>query len=210
MPKKLDLIGKRFGRLKVIAEFDTYHIPEMSQKHRVWYACKCGTTGHTLVESLRSGQTKSCGCLRKEQLVKRSLKHGEGRRKKRTNTYQIWLSMNDRCSNPKNKHFKNYGGRGIEVCKRWKNYTNFIKDVGHCPKGLTLDRIKNNLGYFPKNIRWATRTEQNRNSRKNRIITVRGVTGCLSELCQHFNVPYHKTLWRIRHGWTIEDAFYSA
>lgn len=81
-------------------------------------------------------------------------------------TYGSWLAMKKRCLNPKSKGFHNYGGRGILFCKRWRDFSKFVKDMGERPSGRTLDRVNVNGGYSPKNCRWATISEQNSNKRK--------------------------------------------
>ena len=102
----------------------------------------------------------------RERMSNERTRHGHHpRRSGATSTYVRWASMKQRCLNPKNPAFKNYGGRGITVCERWLDFSSFLADMGEAPEGLTLDRISNDGGYEPGNCRWATRSEQGRNQR---------------------------------------------
>ncbi len=123
--------------------------------------------------------------------------------------YNSFQKMKSRCWNPADPGYKNYGGRGITICPRWYEFDNFFADMGPKPRGLFLDRIDNNGNYEPGNCRWATRKQQNRNRRNNFILTIRGVTGCLSALCEHFKVSYPNTYYRIKsYGWSPEEAMF--
>jgi hypothetical protein len=115
--------------------------------------------------------------------------------------------MITRCINPNNERYKDYGGRGITVCDRWLKFENFLEDMGECPPGLTLDRIKNNLGYYHGNCHWTTPKQNNRNKRNNHLITFNGKTQCLSAWAEQLNIS-RTTLWcRInRYNWSIEKA----
>lgn len=125
-----------------------------------------------------------------------------------TPTYQSWQAMLQRCRNPNHAHYSNYGGRGIRVCRRWETYANFLADMGERPHGTSLDREKNELGYDKANCRWATRTDQSRNSTQNRVITFLGSSRCLAEWCEMFNLNYARVYARLyRLNWSIQDAF---
>jgi len=115
--------------------------------------------------------------------------------------------MRGRCFNPDNAAWANYGGRGITVCERWREFENFLEDMGECPSGFTLDRYPNNDGnYEPGNCRWATYRQQNRNRRDNRIITHNGQQKCLAEWAELLNLNYEMLKSRLNRGWPIERA----
>lgn len=130
-----------------------------------------------------------------------------------TKIYNIWASIIQRCNNKNHKQYKDYGGRNppIKVCKRWSDkngFKNFLKDVGEIPKGLTLDRINNNRGYNPKNWKYSTYKEQQRNTRKNINITFNNKTQCLKDWAIELKINYD-TLWHRIYTlkWSIEKAF---
>ena len=123
--------------------------------------------------------------------------------------YNTWKSMKQRCENPKNTHYKNYGARGIGVCKEWSDsFENFYKDMGNKPtKKHTLERVDNSSGYSPKNCRWATSSEQNRNKRGNVFYTYKGETMCLIDWCKKLDVDYVAITGRIyKLGWSFEKS----
>ena len=165
--------------------------------------CDCGNQKIILKEHLTSGRQKSCGCLRREN---GEFKHGEVH----TRLYKIWGNTCNRCSNINNPAWKNYGGRGIYVCKSWNEYLNFKKwamSNGYSD-ALTLDRIDNNMGYSPENCRWVNRNVQANNKRNNRVIYYNGQEKTLSEWSAIYNIPY-KALYRriIDLHWDVETAF---
>jgi hypothetical protein len=158
-----NIAGQRFGRVVAIE-------PTGEKRWRVsmWrYVCDCGVEKIAAVNSLMSGNIKSCGCLQKELASKAQLKHGMYG----TPEYLSWGSMIQRCTNPKNNNFKNYGGRGISVCKSWRDsFESFFQDMGRRPTDTSLDRIDVNGNYEPENCRWSTALCQARN-KQNTITT---------------------------------------
>lgn len=132
--------------------------------------------------------------------------HGCGGRK-RSSEYHQWQSMKNRCSNPKDRDYPSYGGRGITVCERWQDFATFLGDVGARPSpGMTLDRIDNNKGYEPTNVRWATAKDQARNRRNNVFIAVGGQTVRLTDECERRGLSVPMVRQRLQKGWDVERA----
>lgn len=201
------LIGKRFGRLVVVADGPILQRPK-SQQPTAICNCDCGNRVQVFKSNLRSGGTKSCGCFQKENVTKRSTKHGHAKRNRHTRTYYSWRSMIRRCGNPQDANWENYGGRGIGVCEEWLTFEGFLRDMGEMPEGLTLGRIKNDGDYEPSNCEWQTRQEQNRNKRNNRLVTISGVTTNVSTLAEIFKISAATACRRMdKQGWTPEKAF---
>lgn len=199
--RKISLVGKTFGRLKVIADAT----PVKTYSYSVCQ-CECGAVVVKSNAVLRGGFTKSCGCYRKEfrRLTMTTHGHSIGGA---TPTLSTWYNMVRRCTNPKDPHYHDYGGRGIMVCDRWKQFENFLEDMGERPPGLTIERRDNNAGYCKENCYWATRKEQQRNRRNSRVITVNGITDCLASLCEVFGKDQNVVRGRLDCGWSTEDAF---
>jgi hypothetical protein len=118
--------------------------------------------------------------------------------------------MRQRCSNPNDPAYENYGGRGITVCERWESFASFIADIGQPPtRSYTIERIDNSCGYEPGNVRWATRTEQNRNTRRNHVLTIGGESMPLSAWSDRSGVP-DTLIWDrlVMLGWSAKDAVF--
>lgn len=203
MGKKEDLTGRRFGRLTVIEETDVRKGGSV-----VWLCeCECGTRKGISAHCLKSGRVLSCGCYNKEKELRHGMSH--------TRLHHAWQSMIDRCVNPSNKEYANYGGRGIKVCDEWLTFENFaewayangfVEDIkrGDC----TLDRIDNNGNYEPSNCRWVDMKVQGRNRRNNVVIECNGESHCLSEWAEILGEPYAKLTSRWRRGWSAYEILY--
>lgn len=202
-------IGKVYGRLTILAEAESSESSERATRHRrnrrflVRCCCEAATEKVVLLESLRSKRTTSCGCAQKDAVSQKSKTHGLSRHP----LYSTWLLMIHRCENPKTENYASYGGRGIQVSESWKMLENFVNDMYPTYKfGLTLDRKDNNLGYSKENCRWATPTEQGRNKRNNRNITVNGTTKCVTAWCEELGLKVSTVLMRLKSGKTPEQA----
>lgn len=203
MSKFIDLTGQKFGRLIVI---DSEGKDKWGQYK---WLCKCDCGNYVKVGGccLRRGTSRSCGCLSKEKVIERSIIH----KMSKSLEYQIWGGMKARCLNKNNKSYQNYSGRGIKVCDRWLNsFENFYKDMGKKPKGKSIDRIDNSKGYYKENCKWATRKEQMRNTRINKMITYKGKTLCVAEWAGKLDMEYMTLYMRLyKLNWSIKRAFNS-
>ena len=203
MSKFIDRTGQKFGRLTLIERVENNKFNQVQWKCR----CDCGKEVIVKAYSLTTGQTKSCGCLKKEQdfinIIK--VKH----KKCNTRLYNIWRDMKWRCNSPKSKRHKFYYDKGIKVCQEWQedfmNFYDWAMANGY-KDNLTLDRINNNGNYEPKNCRWATITEQNNNQSNNIRIKYNESEYTLSELSKIYNIKRATLYDRIKRGWTIDEA----
>jgi len=203
MPFK-DLTGRTFDRLTVLDRV------ENRGPYVQWLCqCKCGKRHKATTNSLTTKNTRSCGCLALEvrsKTGKANTTHGM------TDSVEfgIWRGIIRRCTEKENKGYRRYGGRGIKVCKRWLVFENFFADVGSRPSPQhSLDRYPNNNGnYEPSNVRWATRKQQMRNMRNNKVVTFNGKTQTLVEWAEELHIKYATLKNRINTlNWPIERAF---
>lgn len=176
MSRTIDLTGRVYGNLTVLKALD-----KRKNKNVVWLCkCICGEYAEVATGSLKSGNTKSCGCLAKLRLGNKMRTHGMSN----TLIYKKWQKMRERCSNSRRKDYKHYGGRGISVCVEWQNgfvpFYNWAIANGH-HDNLELDRKNNDGNYEPSNCRWATRSQQMMNTRQNNRITINGEIKTLKE-----------------------------
>lgn len=206
MPTALDITGQRFGRLVALRK-------EPSPLRNTRWRCKCDCGAETIVilAKLRSGHTRSCGCLQKETRATACRTHGQskaGQHRKASRLYDIWCNMKARCNRPTSTHYRHYGARGIKVCSEWNDFQAFEKwalEHGYLPD-LTIDRIDNDGGYEPENCQWATRAQQTRNSRQARLVEYDGKVACIKDHTTAAGVSYSGVRWHMRRGRPIEDA----
>jgi len=183
----------RFGKLTVL------DLPLKLVKYQGWFywcECDCGKRKQIYGSRLISGRTKSCGCGKWRT-------HGMSK----TYLYRRWMNMRGRCQDPEHHQYKNYGARGIRVCKRWEDFAKFFQDMGHPPTlKHTLDRKNNDGPYSPSNCRWATEKEQKNNTRRSRYSTFNGLTLTTSQWADRIGVPRKFLNLRLFKGWSIERA----
>lgn len=195
-----DLTGQRSGRLTVLR---ISHKDKRSAKY--WLcSCECGKQIKIHYSSLKSGRSKSCGCWNKELMAKRNYQHGMSK----TPMHNTWSSMIQRCSDKKSPSYPRYGGRGIEVCDRWrKSFKLFLADMGDRPnKAYSLERKDNNGNYSPGNCIWGTAKQQSRNRRSNRYLTYKGETKLLVEWAEALGMNINRISTRLHRGWSVERA----
>lgn len=207
-----DLAGQKFGRLTAIQRDG-----KNSRGCAYWSCiCDCGKQSRVLGMYLANGHTVSCGCFRAEKTSLRRRKHGDSD----SPEHIVWQSMIRRCEAPTDTAFDDYGGRGIYVCRRWReSYAAFLADMGRRPTSKhSIDRIDVNKSYTcgncnhchgtgqPANCRWATDLIQARNTRRNHLIIHNGVSRTLSEWSELSGISQHSIRDRLRRGWSVEDA----
>lgn len=201
-----EIIGKKYHRLTAI-EF----VGLKKSRPYFKFKCDCGKIIIRDIYDLTHRTTKSCGCLKHENDVRRLFKHGHGRIM--NGAYRIWMGMNNRCNCKTNKHYKNYGGRGIEVCEKWSGhngFSNFLSDMGERPsKNHTIERIDNNGNYETFNCKWALQCEQTRNRRTSVIIEINGESKCLIDWAKFYKIDKSTVANRRRKGWPWIRCFTS-
>lgn len=200
----MNLIGDIYNNWTVIAKGESKIQPNGKIINFWKCICKCGTEKDVNESNLRSGLSKSCGCIGSAKTSKRNTKHGLAISHKKA--FDVWNNLNQRCNNPKNPRYKDYGGRGIKVCERWHKFENFLADMGDPPNGMEIDRIDNNAGYSFENCRWTIK-RINMNNRRNTLeFEWKGVVKPLSFICEECNASLHHVTERLKLGWTLEKA----
>lgn len=191
--------NQKYGRLTVI---------ERSKTNTRYFKCrcKCGNEKEVFTSHLLQGRTTSCGCYHKEVISKLMKQVNRTHGMYGTSTYNAWAAMLDRCRNPKSRQWKDYGGRGIKVCDEWKTFEKFYTDMGD-KRGLTLERIDNELGYSKENCKWATCKEQANNRRACVVLEFQGMKKNITQWSEELGVSRRKIYDRLRRGnWSIEKA----
>ena len=187
-------VGEQFGRWVVLKRIS-------SIKYLV--RCSCGTEKEVWYSNLTSGVSRSCGCLRSEFNLHTKTKHGMSH----TPEYRAWRGIWDRCLNPKNSSYQYYGARGITVCREWKLFENFLKDMGRRPsRSHSIERKKNNLGYHPKNCKWALPAEQNLNKRNVVLVRWDGKEVPMVLVARRLGIGISVVRNRIHYGWSLDRA----
>lgn len=192
LDRALAMLGVRFGSWTVESV-----VGVVDGRMRVRCLCCCGVRRNVDALSIRSGRSKSCGCIHP------ALVHGM------TNTrlHSVWKNMIQRCTNERARNFQRYGGRGISVCSRWMTFENFAQDMGNPPSVKhSIDRIDNDKGYSPDNCRWATHEEQMRNMRGNLLLTHDGRTMCLAAWADERGLTADALSRRLKRGMSVDQA----
>lgn len=179
--KAVDITGQKFGRLTAVRSLRS------SPRGKIWlFRCDCGIEIERGYAQVTCGITSSCGCLRRETITKHGFQLGVANNKRlkspQTQVYTAYHAMLQRCYNPKSTNFKNWGGRGISVCDLWReSFVDFVLHIGLPPTPKhTVGRIENSGNYEPGNVRWETRRDQLRNTRRTKFATIEGRTQCLT------------------------------
>lgn len=194
MPRLINLVGRRFGRLLVV---------ERDPPHKWVCKCDCGSVVRVFSQNLRRDHTQSCGCI--ARMVGFAVKTIHGQTS--TPEFHTWSHIRQRCENPSNRRYAYYGGRGITVCERWHSFEMFMEDMGPRPSpGHSIERIDNSKGYEPGNCIWATRSQQMRNTRRTHFITALGEKRSLVEWSQLTGIDSPTIRRRLKLGWSQERA----
>lgn len=195
--------GQKFGLLTVLEPLEVVVDDGGRRRQKIRCRCDCGAIHDVDIHHLLSGMIKSCGCLRHVHRETEKSHPYVG-----TRIYRIWGNMVNRCTNPNNPAYPNYGGRGIMVCDEWRDFKKFLKwatESGYT-ETLQIDRINNDDGYYPENCRWADRTTQANNTRGNRIIEFDGNIGTVAEIARIYHMNYKVLHNRLELGWDIDRA----
>lgn len=198
--KFIDISGQRFGRLVVVGRAGA--VPGSTTWH-----CVCGCGVKTIVRGclLKAGHTKSCGCIKTENMTTLNVSritHGQSN----SPEWNSWQAMIVRCTRKSTNYYANYGGRGITVCPKWRHsFETFLKDMGPRPRGTTLDRYPHNAGnYEPDNCRWATPKEQANNTRTNKYLEFQGERLTIAQWCDRLAISRSTVVRRLKKTWAID------
>lgn len=194
-----DLIGKKYYRLTIIG---------FEHRHKRWdWVCKCDCGNITIVMPafVKRGTTQSCGCYGHERRIERNLRFTKSERR----LNKLWSDIKERCYNPKNTSYINYGGRGIKMCDEWLNSAEKFRlhafNNGYADS-LTIERIDNDADYSPDNCKWIPKAEQSKNRRSCIMVTYNNETTTLSDACRKANIKRATVSARLSRGWTFDDA----
>jgi hypothetical protein len=187
--------------------FERWYVLKNLGSERAMCICECGKIKLVNIHNLLRGKSKSCGCLRAEQAVRRFTKHGHSKRGICFPEHQCWKNMKSRCLNPKDKRFADYGGRGIAVCDRWvDSFDAFMLDMGPRPDGHSIERVDNDKGYCPENCLWADRKTQMNNRSACVYISFCGETLTVAQWSEKLGVKPSTIRVRLKRGWSTERA----
>ena len=204
-----DLAGQRFGRL-LITSFAEFRQEDARCRRAHWHCqCDCGNQAIASGKAMKSGNTLSCGCLRKETTVAKNYRHGQAKRGDQSPEYKAWCEIIRRTENPNCAGYANYGGRGIRMTEPWRSdYASFLADMRPRPSPRhSIDRIDNAGNYERLNCQWATKIVQNRNRRSNVMLTHDGLTLCIAEWAERIGINPTTLYCRIhRSNWTVEKS----
>lgn len=187
------MIGQRFGSRTI-----TFELPTRKNGYIMYeVTCDCGDITILNGSYLRTKNRPCKSCSAKINTVKGenhyAYKHGMATRTQgKDRIYAVWVSMRQRCNDPNDQQYNDYGGRGIKVCKEWDNFKIFYQEMGECPQGMQLDRVDNDLGYNKENCRWADRIQQANNRRTTRIHTINGEKLKHTDLLKFLNMTRDK------------------
>lgn len=202
MMEPKDYTGKRFGKLIVLGISDK----KGKSGHKYYRClCDCGNEKDISASHLATGASKSCGCGVRLATIKRNTTHGLSK----SRLFTKWMNMKSRCSNPNDKAYAYYGGKGIKVCDEWQ--TNFMAfydwsmSNGYSDN-LTIERIDVNGDYMPNNCKWIPFCDQAKNKSNNRFVEINGTKKLISEWCKESPVSMTTIYQRIRNGWNEIDA----
>lgn len=194
-----DLSGQKFGCLTVLGK------SSKKDSRLEWQCCcVCGQIVIVAARHLKSGSTKSCGCLRRKRMADINYKHGATN----TPTFNIWLGMMNRCYGATTGGFKKYGAKGIGVCPEWHDFQKFLNDMGERPSGMTIDRIDNSQGYYPSNCRWLTNRQQQNNKTTNIYLEYGDERLTVTQWADKLGIHKNTLYYRIRCGKNVQQVLF--